>query len=131
MKFKINWDALGITSSVVCAVHCAILPLAVSSFPLFGINIIDNVKFENAMIFFAFIIGCFSLTNGFFKHHRSILPVLVFLVGISLLCAKQTWHFLHLWFLVPAVICILAAHYLNYSLCKNANNCPIKNDVNT
>ena len=31
MKLKINWDALGITTSVACAIHCAILPLFVIS----------------------------------------------------------------------------------------------------
>ena len=41
MKFKINWDAFGIAASVACAIHCAVLPLILSSLPLFGINIIE------------------------------------------------------------------------------------------
>ncbi len=128
MKLKINWDALGITSSLACAIHCAVLPLLISSLPIFGINIIENVKFENGMIFLAFLIGCLALYNGYNKHHQSFLPILIFVVGILLLCAKQTWHNWQLWFLIPAVICILTAHYLNYALCKNANHCRIKNE---
>lgn len=128
MKFKINWDALGVTSSFACAIHCAILPLLISSLPIFGINIIENVMFENFMIFLAFVIGCFALYNGFNKHHHSILPILIFIAGILLLCAKQTWHDRQLWFLIPAVICILTAHFLNFALCKNSNDCPVKNE---
>ncbi len=128
MNYKFNWDALGITSSLACAIHCAVLPLLVSSLPIFGINIIENVKFENCMILLAFIIGCFALYHGYNKHHRNILPFLLFGSGILLLCAKQTWHDWQLWFLIPAVICILAAHFLNYVMCKNANHCRIKNE---
>ena len=42
MKLKINWDALGIGASLACAIHCALLPLFLSSLPLFGTNIINN-----------------------------------------------------------------------------------------
>jgi hypothetical protein len=42
--FKINFDALGIVASIACAIHCAILPLIISTLPLFGINIINNIK---------------------------------------------------------------------------------------
>ncbi len=80
------------------------------------------------MILLAFIIGCFALYHGYNKHHRNILPILLFGGGILLLCAKQTWHDWQLWFLIPAVICILAAHFLNYIMCKNANHCRIKNE---
>jgi hypothetical protein len=126
MKNKINWDALGITTSLACAIHCAVLPLVLSSFPVFGINIIDNVQFEGFMIFLAFTIGCLALLHGFRKHHRNILPILVFGSGILLLCAKQTWHSWQLWFLIPAVICILFAHWLNYSLSRKASHLPVK-----
>jgi hypothetical protein len=42
MSKKINWDALGIATSLACAIHCALLPLFLSSLPLFGVNIIEN-----------------------------------------------------------------------------------------
>jgi hypothetical protein len=27
MKFNVNWDAVGIGTSIACAIHCALLPL--------------------------------------------------------------------------------------------------------
>ncbi|HAL95914.1 MAG TPA: MerC domain-containing protein, partial [Chitinophagaceae bacterium] len=33
MRFRINWDALGISASIACAIHCALLPLFLSSLP--------------------------------------------------------------------------------------------------
>lgn len=121
---KINWDALGITTSVACAIHCAILPLMLTSLPVFGIDIIDNISFEYFMITMAFLIGCYALYHGYRKHHHNLLPVITFSTGILLLFAKQAWHSWQLWLLIPAVIFICGSHYLNYHLCKKANHCP-------
>ncbi|WP_315819029.1 MerC domain-containing protein [Paraflavitalea speifideaquila] len=99
MNFRFNWDALGIATSVACAIHCAILPLLLTSLPVFGINIIENVMLEYGMIFIAFAIGMYSLWHGYRKHHHSYLPAIVFCVGIILLIAKQIWHNYQLWLL--------------------------------
>ncbi len=118
MNLKINWDALGITASVACAIHCALLPLLLTSLPVFGFDIISNVFFEYGMIVLAFLVGSYALSHGFRKHHHRFLPLTVFSVGILFLVAKQVWHDLHIWFLAPAVLAIISAHYLNYRFCK-------------
>lgn len=129
---KINWDALGITTSLACAIHCAILPLVMSSLPVFGINIIENNQFEYVMILLAFLIGCVALLHGFRKHHHNILPLLVFTLGMALLGAKQVFHGIHLWFLVPSVILIVSAHYVNFRLSqRTAHNSVIGHDCQT
>lgn len=120
---RINYDALGIATSVACAIHCAVLPLLLSSLPLFGINIINNTSFEILMIGLAFAIGLYSLSHGYRKHHHRLYPILLFSVGISLLFLKQYYHQHFLTFLIPAVILIVSAHWLNYTACKKANHC--------
>mgnify|MGYP003908884533 FL=1 len=122
MKFKINWDALGIVTSVACAIHCAILPLLLSSLPLFGINIIDNIYFEYFMIIIAFVIGVYSLYHGFKKHHHSYFPLSIFSIGFVLLFAKQWWHNQQTWLLIPAVILIITAHFINFRFCRIHNH---------
>ena len=118
MSEKLNWDALGITTSVACAIHCAVLPLLLTSLPVFGFDIISNAFFEYGMIILAFLVGAYALSHGFLKHHHRFLPFSIFSVGILFLVAKQVWHDLHLFFLFPAVAAIISAHYLNYRLCK-------------
>lgn len=122
MRKKINWDALGIATSVACAIHCALLPLFLSSLPLFGVNIIENTWFEFLMIGIAFIIGTYSLYHGRKKHHHSWRPLLLFGVGFLFLLAKMGWHEWRLWLLMPAVICIIVSHFLNYRLCRHHNH---------
>ncbi len=122
MKFKINWDAFGIAASVACAIHCAVLPLLLSSLPLFGINIIENQGFEFIMIALAFIVGGYSLYHGRKKHHHSYYPMLLFAAGIGILFIKSILHSHSLMLLLPAVSLVVIAHYLNYKLCRVHNH---------
>lgn len=121
--FRINYDALGIAASLACAIHCAILPLVLTSLPVLGTNIIDNVGFEYLMILVAMIIGFYSLWHGYRKHHRSLWPSILFGTGVILLFLKQAYHDNQLAFLVPAVGMIVSAHLLNYRYCRRSSRC--------
>jgi hypothetical protein len=120
---KINYDALGIATSVACAIHCAVLPLILTSLPLFGMNIINNTGFEYTMIFIALCVGLYSLWHGYKKHHHSTRPIILFTLGITMLFLKQVYHESLLLFLIPAVIMIVSAHWFNYQSCKKADHC--------
>ncbi|MFT4095441.1 MAG: MerC domain-containing protein [Niabella sp.] len=122
MKFKINWDAIGITTSVLCAIHCAILPLFLAALPLFGINIIENMAFEIGMIALAFVVGCYALWHGYKWHHHSKLPLSLFCTGIICLVLKQVFLQYHIILLIPAVLFIVGAHILNYRFCRQHNH---------
>jgi hypothetical protein len=117
MNLKINWDGLGIITSLLCAIHCALLPILLTSLPLFGINIIHNLLFEWGMILLTVAVGAFSLYHGFIKHHQQWMPIIFFSVGIFFLVAKQLFHSNELWLLLPAVLLVVTAHYQNYRLC--------------
>jgi Flp pilus assembly protein TadB len=118
MNFRFNWDAMGVATSLACAIHCAVLPLVLTSLPVFGVNIIENMNFEYFMIFLAAGIGSYSLWHGFKKHHHSFFPLFVFLVGIAFLVAKQVWHDFEYWLLPIAVLFIIGAHLMNYRACR-------------
>ncbi len=118
MKLKLNWDAIGITTSVACAIHCAVLPLLLTSLPVLGINIIDNPVFEYFMILLAFVVGAATLYQGYKKHHHRLLPLAFFTAGMLFLLGKQIWHEAHLLLLFPAVAAIVSAHFFNFRLCR-------------
>ena len=120
MNIKLNWDALGIATSVLCAIHCALLPVIMSSLPVFGINIIHNLFFEWSMIALAFAVGSYSLFHGYIKHHRSLTPVFIFSFGFIFLVLKQFFFQLETPFLLIAVALIISAHFYNYRLCHRS-----------
>lgn len=117
---KLNWDALGIATSIACAIHCALLPVLASALPIFGINIIHNLFFEWGMIAIAFVVGSYSLFHGYINHHRSFVPVSIFSVGFIFLVLKQFFPRFEFLFLAVAVVCIITAHYYNYRLCHKS-----------
>ncbi|MFT3682062.1 MAG: MerC domain-containing protein [Ferruginibacter sp.] len=120
MEAKFNWDLVGIGTSLLCAVHCALLPLLMTSLPLFGVNIIHNMAFEWTMIAIAFVVGNYALVHGYIKHHRSPVPIMIFAAGFILLLFKQFFHEIENWLLIPAVILIVSAHFYNYRLCHRS-----------
>jgi tetrahydromethanopterin S-methyltransferase subunit C len=123
MKLQVNWDALGIATSLVCAIHCAVLPLLLTSLPLFGINIIHNNFFEAGMIALAFSIGSLALFHGYKSHHHRLLPLLIFSTGFIFLVLKEILISYEIVLLVPAVLLILTGHFFNYRFCRKANHC--------
>ena len=122
MDFKINWDALGIGVSLACTIHCALLPVVLTSLPFFKINIINTRWFEYFMIVLAFAFGSYALWHGYKKHNQRITPFFLFTAGILLLLAKQHWHQCELFILPVAVIFIVYAHIINFRLCRARND---------
>ena len=113
-KQYINADSLGIGASIACAIHCAVLPLFLSSLSFMGINIIHQPLFEYGMITLAFVIGVYALRHGYRNHHRSYIPFLLFASGMGFLLAKQYWHRYELLLLPFAVLFIITAHISNF-----------------
>ncbi|HEU4861535.1 MAG TPA: MerC domain-containing protein, partial [Chitinophagaceae bacterium] len=102
MKLQINWNALGVSATVACAIHCALLPLFLSTLPLFGINILDNIYFEAGMMLIALLIGGLTLFHGYRKHHHRFTPLILFITGMFFLIFK---HFLSdavIWLIIPS-----------------------------
>lgn len=120
---RVNPDLLGMVTSVACAIHCAILPLVITSLPVFGINIINNSRFEWMMIGIAFTVGCLALAHGYGGHHRNFKPLLVFTAGFTFLILKQFFHKYEFLFLFPAVSMILYAHLLNFRYGAQSRAC--------
>lgn len=122
MKTQINWNALGVSAAVACAIHCALLPLFISTLPLFGVNLLDNIYFEAGMILTALVIGGLTLFHGYRKHHHKLLPLYLFIAGMVILIIK---HFFSntVWLIAPSSLLIIAAYYINWRYCRQAKHC--------
>jgi tetrahydromethanopterin S-methyltransferase subunit C len=114
MKIKLNWDGLGIVTSIACAIHCIVLPVTFSSLPFLGIDIVHNKIFEWGMIALAFFVGMYALLHGYKTHHKNKLPLILFSIGFVFLVAKQFLGINETFFVIPAVIFIILAHVNNF-----------------
>ena len=118
---RVSWDTIGIGASLACAVHCALLPLLITVLPLLGSNMLENETLEYGLLSFSFLVGCFSLGRGYFRHHRRTTPLLVFVLGFALLLGGHFGAAGGYW--EPAIIFmgatgVTGAHILNIRRCK-------------
>jgi MerC mercury resistance protein len=79
-------DRFGSTSSLVCALHCALLPIVISVLPALGLGFMAWSGFEWAFVIFASLLGLFSLWIGY-QRHRVVRALLFLLPGLALVWA--------------------------------------------
>ena len=109
-----NLDKIGITASIACAIHCAALPVIITSLPLLGLGFLANIWFEMGMISLSLIIGTYALLSSYPKHKKA-LPILVLVGGF--LCIGSGHLLIENMesILIPTGgILIAAAHLINW-----------------
>src|SRR3546814_4608446 len=73
-------DRFGATGSLICAVHCALLPLVLAAIPSLGLSEWLGDGFELSFVVFATSVGVFSLVYGY-RRPRRIRALRVLLAG--------------------------------------------------
>ena len=77
-------DRLGATGSLVCAIHCALLPLLIALLPSLGIAAWLGDGFERGFVLFATLLGLFTLVWGY-RRHRAVRALGLLLPGLAAL----------------------------------------------
>lgn len=95
-------DRLGATGSLVCAVHCALLPLAIAVLPTLGLAILGSQGFELSFVTFATLLGGFSVAWGY-RRHRALRALSLLLPGLVTLWAVVLYQPLHYMVLPHAI----------------------------
>ena len=109
-------DQFGMTASIACAVHCAVLPLVITSLPLIGLEFLANVWVEIAMILLALCIGSWSMAAAYLRH-KNIVPILVLIGGFVFIAMGHfLWHELEGILIPLGGFTIAGAHYINWKL---------------
>ncbi len=108
-------DRIGMIASTLCAIHCAVVPILLTSLPLIGLGFLASRWFEWGMIGFALVVGIGSLAYSFFNTHRRLIPLILFLFGFLYVVGGHL--LLHGWkeaVVVPlGGLTIVAAHFVN------------------
>ena len=74
-------DRLGAGGSLLCAIHCALLPLLIAALPSLGIASGLGDRFEWAFVSFATALGLFSLAVGY-RRHGSVRALSLLIPGL-------------------------------------------------
>ena len=95
-------DRLGASGSLVCAVHCALLPLAIALLPALGLTALASQGFERAFVAFATLLGVFSVVWGY-RRHRAVRALWLLIPGVLTLWVVVLYEPLHAMVLPHAI----------------------------
>lgn len=113
-------DRLGFAASFLCAVHCALLPLALALLPAFGLSVGGWIDIDQAFVVFATLLGATTMTLGW-RRHRAFRAWLLLIPGLALVWIGSFTH-LHDHTMTHAVVMTIgglllaAAHLVNLRL---------------
>lgn len=126
-KHKSKIDNVGMTASVLCAVHCAAVPFLITSLPLLGLGFLANPWFEWGMIIFALLIGFYAIGSSYFRIHHKLLPLCLLILGFLIIIGGHL--FIRSWreaIIVPVGgLLIAAAHFFNFRYTGHSLHCHI------
>jgi hypothetical protein len=115
------YDRLGATVATLCAVHCALLPLAMVFLPALGLEFLGSHEFEGFFLAFTTLFAVLSVGHSLRAHGRFFAWPLL-LVGIVILFAERFVPFIHDHMVLHALTMTTAgtlvavAHLLNLRL---------------
>ncbi|MEO5787617.1 MerC domain-containing protein [Gelidibacter sp.] len=117
MKIKSNTiDIIALSSSLICAIHCAAVPLILSFSSLSNLHFFGNPYIEWSFISLGFVFLVTSLWPSYKKVHRRAKPLVYAILGF-LFFALGRLNLTELWEISNTVIggiMLALAHYLNW-----------------
>jgi hypothetical protein len=87
-------DRLGATGSLLCAIHCALLPALIALLPSLGIAAWMDDGFERGFVGFATLLGLFTIVWGY-RRHRAVRALWLLLPGLAALWLGTGYEPLH------------------------------------
>jgi hypothetical protein len=119
-------DGFGVAASLLCAVHCAVMPSIIGLLPLVGLRLLSSPATEWCFVGVSLTLGLSSLLPGYFRRHKTSRPILFFGVGLGLLLIARLafdgfWS--ELTFVLVGASLIISSHFINRQLCRACTVC--------
>lgn len=112
-----NPDFAGMFTSLLCAIHCSVVPVLISMGALSTSTWLHNHAFDWVVIGIGIVIASYSLVGDFIKKHRNVRPLILGFLGFVFLFIGMIEH--HGWMLVFSVmggLIVAGAHLYNHRL---------------
>ncbi|WP_103067940.1 MerC domain-containing protein [Aquimarina sediminis] len=125
---RVNWDIVGFSASFLCMLHCILLPVLITLFPMMGVAFFAEEVYELFFVSTSLLIAFIAMYNGYKNFHGERMPMYLFLIALLLFCigflvryhlVERVLHFFATGFLI-------VTHYYNWKLIKSSKNCKAK-----
>ncbi len=116
------WDRIGISTSILCVVHCLLTPLLVLVAPLVGSSLHAD-WIHPVIIAVAVPVAIWALWAGY-RHHRRTSTILIgglgiLFIGAAAILEGEPHDRLEVIFMVAASLLLATAHYRNLTACRH------------
>jgi hypothetical protein len=126
---NMDMDTAGTAASLLCAIHCALMPLVVTLLPLVGLGFLASEGVEWTLLALSAVLGCTSLCFGYRTHRRrtalAVLATGLALLAMGRLCEERGIDHQGLALVVLGGSTVAASHILNRRLCTACRTCNI------
>jgi len=110
-------DIYGMAASIICAVHCAAIPVLFTFGSAYMADILHHPVFEIGFLLIAIVIAVWSLGKSYLYHHHDKRPLIAGVFGVALVTLGVV---LHAWQItLPGGLILAAAHFWNFKLLKS------------
>lgn len=114
-----NLDRLGIFTSILCAIHCSVLPIVLAMGVFSGISWMDSHATEGIFLAFSVFFIFSSLYPSYKKKHQNRAPLMLAGIGFSLFGIGMFLpHSAHIVSSTLGGICVAISHFINLKLIK-------------
>lgn len=117
-------DVIAITSSIICAIHCAAIPIVLSFSSLSSLHFLENPYIEWTFILLGLAFVFLSLWPSYKKTHLNKKPLLCAFFGFALIALGRL-DFTELWEVsntVIGAILVATAHYFNWKILRTSDD---------
>lgn len=113
-------DRIGFAASFLCAIHCALLPLALAVLPTLGLSAGGWVDIDQGLTVFITLLGVTTLAIGY-RRHRVFRAWMLLLPGLAMVWAGaftplHDHGLVHAAVMTVGGLMIAAAHLVNLRL---------------
>ena len=130
LKFSISMDKLGIGVAALCAAHCVLLPILISSFSLIGLASLSTDHHSNEWLHWFFIalsifFAMISLGKGYLRHKNTLIFCLAILGSGFLITSAFPITFIsqgESLFVILGSLCLSIAHMRNWKIIEKKNS---------
>ena len=105
--------SIGIALSILCAIHCMLLPVLILAASFIGTSFLNNPLFEIALLPVAFVFAAYILRKDY-QIHANNRPWVLLAIALPLLIVGLIFHS-HL-FIGTGATCMAIAQFLNWRL---------------
>ena len=118
----IHSDTVAISASLLCLLHCMVVPVLATTAPMFLAHTLEAPWFHLVLFLLIFPAAVWALGRGYLEHKRKF-PIALGMVGLSLVSLGSLWHWIgphnastELLIMTAGSLLLIVAHLRNYYL---------------